>query len=160
MANLSWIGIKPYGSGHSLQGLTVMGNVFKSLYSQIDRVERVDRTFADLDASKMRNVRFEGNTFNGVRTPTTNPLSISHSQNTAAARWVVATGGALPFDGRSMKVESVVAEGAIQTASGARNTDLPSITTGQGSAKNQVVLDFSQPVRGTMALRVRMDQPE
>ena len=160
VSNFSWIVIKPYGSGHTLSGLTVMGNVFKSLYSQIDRVERVDRTFADLDASKMRNVRFEGNTFNGVRTPTTNPLSISHSQNTAAARWVVATGGALPFDGRSMKVESVVAEGAIQTASGARNTDLPSITTGQGSAKNQVVLDFSQPVRGTMALRVRMDQPE
>ena len=53
-----------------------------------------------------------------------------------------------------------MAEGAIQTAAGARNTDLPSITTGQGSARNQVVLDFSQPVRGTMALRVRMDQPE
>lgn len=160
VANFSWIVIKPYGSGHSLQGLTVMGNVFKSLYSLIDRVERVDTTFADLDATKMRNVRFEGNTFNGVKTPTANPLSISHSQNTAAARWVVATGGALPFDGRSMKVEAVVAEGAIQTAAGARNTDLPSITTGQGSARNQVVLDFSQPVRGTMALRVRMDQPE
>lgn len=108
----------------------------------------------------MRNVRFEGNTFNGVRTPTANPLTVSHAQNTAAARWVVATNGALPFNARSMRVESIVAQGAVVTGSGARNTDLPSVTAGQGSAKNQVILDFSQPVRGTMALKIRMDQPE
>src|SRR5690606_21020426 len=97
VASFSWIVIKPFGSNHWLHGLTVMGNVFKSLYAQIDRVERVDTSFANLDVSKMRNVRFEGNTFSGVRTPTANPLSVSHRQNTAATRWVVGTGGALPF---------------------------------------------------------------
>lgn len=160
VANFSWIVVKPYGSGHALQGLTVMGNVFKSLYTQIDRVERVDTSFANLDATRMRNVRFEGNTFNGVKTPTANPLTVSHAQNTAAARWVVTTDGALPFNGQSMRVESIVAEGAVVTAAGARNTDLPSVTTGHGAAKNQVILDFSQPVRGAMGLKIRMDQPE
>ncbi|MDO5371158.1 glycosyl hydrolase family 28-related protein [Paracoccus sp. (in: a-proteobacteria)] len=160
VANFSWIVIKPHGAGHSLQGLTVMGNVFKSLYAQIDRVERVDTTFANLDSSKMRNVRFEGNTFNGVKIPTANPLTVSHAQNTASVRWVVTTDGALPFNGQSMRVESIVAQGTVQTGGGARNTDLPSVSTGQGSGRNQVILDFSQAVRGTMGLKIRMDQPE
>ena len=159
-ANFSWIVIKPFGTGHALEGLTVMGNVFKSLYTSIDRVERVDTSFAGLDLTKMRNVRFEGNTFTGVRTPTANPVTISHAQNTAAARWVVPTGGALPFQGQSKRVESIVAEGAIVSGSGARNTDLPSVTVGQGAGKDQVVLDFSQPVKGRIGIKVRMDQPE
>ena len=35
-----------------------------------------------------------------------------------------------------------------------------SVTVGQGAARNQVVLDFSQAVRGAMGLKVRMDQAE
>ena len=160
VASFSWIVIKPFGTNHWLHGLTVMGNVFKSLYAQIDRVERVDTSFANLDVSKMRNVRFEGNTFSGVRTPTANPLTVSHRQNTAAARWVVGTNGALPFNAQALRVESVVAEGAVTTASGARNTDLPSVTAAQGTGKDQLYLDFSQAVRGAMALKIRMDQAE
>lgn len=160
VASFSWIVIKPFGTNHWLHGLTVMGNVFKSLYAQIDRVERVDTSFANLDVARMRNVRFEGNTFSGVRTPTANPLTVSHRQNTAAARWVVGTGGALPFNAQALRVESVVAEGAVTTASGARNTDLPSVTAAQGTAKDQLYLDFSQAVRGAMALKIRMDQAE
>lgn len=159
VASFSWIVIKPYGTGHALQGLTVMGNVFKSLYAQIDRVERVDTTFANLDVTRMRNVRFEGNTFNGVRTPSANPLTVSHKQNTAASRWVVATGGALPFLGRALAVEAIVAEGTILTSAGKRNTELPSVTVTQGAAGDQVYLDFLQAVRGGMGLKLRMDQP-
>ena len=159
VANFSWLVIKPYGAGHILSGLTVMGNVFKSVYATIDRVERVDTSFANLDLTRMRNVRFEGNTFHGVRTPTSNPLYISHAQNTAAARWVVPTGGALPFNGQALKVQTVVAEGAITTSTGARNNDLPSIQVRQGTAKDQVYLDFSQPVKGGVGVQVRMDNP-
>ena len=159
MANFSWLVIKPYGAGHILSGLTVMGNVFKSVYATIDRVERVDTSFANLDLTRMRNVRFEGNTFHGVRTPTSNPLYISHAQNTAAARWVVPTGGALPFNGQALKVQTVVAEGAITTSTGARNNDLPSIQVRQGTAKDQVYLDFSQPVKGGVGVQARMDNP-
>ena len=160
VSNFSWIVIKPYGSGHTLSGLTVMGNVFKSLYANIDRVERVDTSYANLRMDKMQGVRFEGNTFYGIRTPTTNPLYVTHTQHTAASRWLVGTDAALPFNGQSLKVEAVVPEGTITDASGGRNNDLPSVQLAQGSGRNQVALDFSAPVKGTVSLRVRMDTPE
>ena len=160
VSNFSWIVIKPYGSGHTLSGLTVMGNVFKSLYANIDRVERVDTSDANLRMDKMQGVRFEGNTFYGIRTPTTNPLYVTHTQHTAASRWLVGTDAALPFNGQSLKVEAVVPEGTITDASGGRNNDLPSVQLAQGSGRNQVALDFSAPVKGTVSLRVRMDTPE
>lgn len=159
-SNFSWIVIKPYGGGQVLSGLTVMGNVFKSLYATIDRVERVNTSYANLNMARMQGVRFEGNTFYGVKTPTSNPLSITHTQNTAASRWMVATASALPFNGQSLKVEGVVAEGTIVTADGRRNTDLPSVQLAQGSTRNQVALDFSAPVRGTVGLKIRMDIPD
>lgn len=159
-SNFSWIVVKPYGAGHVLSGLTVMGNVFKSLYGTIERVERVDTSYANLDLSRMQGVRFEGNTFYGIKTPTTNPLYLTHVQNTAATRWVVSTNAALPFNGQSLKVEGVVAEGAIVTSGGVRNNDLPSVTVGVGAARNQVALDFSGPVKGRIGLRVRMDMPD
>lgn len=157
--SFSWIVVKPFGGGHSLQGLVVMGNVFKSLYTTLERAERVDTSFANLDLTRMRNVRFEGNVFSGVSKAASNPLQITHNQGTANSRWVASTGGALPFDGQALKIETVVAEGVISTASGARNTDMPSVTVGQGTAKNQVYVDFSAAVKGRMGLRVRMDTP-
>lgn len=157
VSNFSWIVIKPYGSGQLLSGLTVMGNVFKSLYAKIDRVERVDTSFANLNLSRMQGVRFEGNTFYGVQTPTSNPLYVTHTQNTAASRWLVSTASALPFNGQSLRVEGVVSQGTILTAAGKRNNDLPSVQLAQGASRNQVALDFSTPVKGTVALKIRMD---
>ena len=47
----NWLVVKPYGSGHFIHGLAVMGNVFKSLTNKITRIDRVDTTFANLDLS-------------------------------------------------------------------------------------------------------------
>ena len=157
--SFSWIVVKPFGSGHTVQGLTVMGNVFKSLYSTIQRAERVDTSFAALDLTRMRSIQFDGNTFNGVSGSASNPLVVNHTQNTVASRWVVSTGTGLPFGGQAVGVETVVANGTITTGTGARNTDMPSVTSRQGTGKTQVYLDFGAAVKGRMALRVRMDAP-
>ena len=44
-----WIVVTPRGPGHFIQGLNVSGNVFRTVNCTIDRVERVDTTFAGLD---------------------------------------------------------------------------------------------------------------
>ncbi len=65
----SYVVIRPYGTGHFLNGLTVTGNKFRSINGNIDRAERVDTTFADLDADRYANVTFDNNTSTGFRRP-------------------------------------------------------------------------------------------
>ena len=75
-----WFGylvIKPYGTGHFIGGLSVTGNKFRSVDGSIDRVDRVDETFAPLNMSKGKNIRVEGNTFHQIETPIYNPLLVS-----------------------------------------------------------------------------------
>ncbi len=76
-----------YGSGHFIQGLNVVGNVFKALYGNVERIDRVDTSIADLNYNSMRNLQFEANTFNGINTYVSNPLMIQLTQNTATATW-------------------------------------------------------------------------
>ncbi|MCB4380036.1 right-handed parallel beta-helix repeat-containing protein, partial [Synechococcus sp. MU1644] len=52
----SYLVIKPHGAGHFLNGVTVTGNRFQSINGQIDRAERVDTSFADLDYDRNRSV--------------------------------------------------------------------------------------------------------
>ena len=156
----NWLVIKPHGSGHFVHGLAVMGNVFKSLNNKIDRIDRVDTTLADLDYSRMRNIQFQGNMFNGVLTYVANPVDISFSQGTAASRWVVPVNVALPFNGWAKRVESLVATSAIATGAGQRVTEMPWVQAAQGSGRRQVAFNWSVPARGAIAFRVRMDDPE
>lgn len=110
-------------------------------------------------AGKMRNLRLEGNTFYGIDTPTSNPLTVSFAQNTASSKWTVPTNGMLPFSGQALQVESVVAETAITNASGVRISEMPSVTRLQGAAENAVTLNFAIAVKDTAGVRVRMDIP-
>ncbi|MDB2399559.1 hypothetical protein N9W18_06585 [Planktomarina sp.] len=76
----SFLVIKPYGPGHLVHGLTMTGNVFRSIDGPIDRVESVDSTFATLNHSKARNVVVQGNTFNAISEPIYNPCILEHTQ--------------------------------------------------------------------------------
>ncbi|AGT09085.1 hypothetical protein [Paracoccus aminophilus] len=155
----SWLTVKPYGSGHFIHGLAVMGNVFKSVYNKIDRIDKVDTTFADLNYSRMRNIQFQGNLFNGVNTYVANPVDLTLTQNTASARWVMAVSAALPFNGWAQKVESVIADSAITTAGNARVGEMPWIQTQVGADRKSIALNWSAAVKGTVSLRVRVDSP-
>jgi hypothetical protein len=156
----NFIVIKPYGPGHFINGFAVVGNVFRSLNGNIDRVENVDTTFADLDYGRTRSFVFTGNTFHNVNQAVSNPAYLSHDQQTEAATWVMQTDTALPFDGRALSVESVMPDGAITDTGDARVHDFPWAEGEQGSELRDVHLNWSRPVKGQVRYAVRMDRTD
>ena len=153
----SWIVIKPYGAGHYIQGLAVTGNVFKG--EKMQRVERVDTTFADLDYGYLRNIDFSGNTFNGIDTFVANPLTVKITQATASNTWDLPTNSQLPFGGFTRNVDSVVATSAITDAGGAAVTEMPWVRLRQGADQRSVQLRWSKATKGSMTVRLRADEP-
>lgn len=154
-----WLSIKPYGAGHFIQGLTVAGNVFRCINGTVDRVEGVDTTFAGLDNGRMRNVLFNGNSFNGVVQNCENPALVQVDQVTAAATWAVTPGAFLPFGGWARNVEALVAEGMISGPAGERRSDLPYVDVEQGTARNELRVNWLAASKGRLQVRVRMDNP-
>jgi hypothetical protein len=131
--------------------------VFRSLNGRIDRVERVDTTFADLDYSRTRSFEFTANTFHNVNQPVSNPALLKHNQATEAATWVMQTEDALPFGGYALSVDSVMPQGAVTDTGAARVHDLPWSVAQQGGTSRDVHLNWSRPVKGTVRYAVRMD---
>ncbi|RVT82628.1 right-handed parallel beta-helix repeat-containing protein [Rhodobacteraceae bacterium CCMM004] len=158
-SSFSWIVVKPYGAGHFLQGFHVTGNTFKSLNGSIDRVERVDSSFAGLDLSQSREVSFAANTFNGVSQRTINPVTLEFSQPNNAQTWTLDPSDYLPFGGWTRTVTGLVPDGDILTSGAAGVFDMPAITPLDGAGNDRVRLDWSVPARGRVQLTVRMDKP-
>lgn len=159
-AYFNWIVVKPYGAGHFLQGLTVTGNVFKSLNGTITRVEGVDTTFAGLDYGRFRNVVFDNNTFTAVAQNTASPVYLQHDQVTEAGTWVVGAGGPfMPFGGWVRNVESLVAEGAVTTVAGVRVADMPYVAVEQGTARQEARVVWTVPCKGRVQVKLRCDNP-
>ncbi|MTD99750.1 right-handed parallel beta-helix repeat-containing protein [Paracoccus sp. YIM 132242] len=156
----TWLTVKPYGTGHFIHGLTVTSNVFKALYGDIDRIERVDTSIADLNYGNMRNLQFEGNTFNGVRNYVSNPLMLQHNQTSASTTWTLPVIEGLPFKGWAKSVQSVIAETAITNAAGARTDAAPWVQTEIGTTKRQVRLNWPSAVKGRVSIYARMDRPQ
>ena len=154
-----WITVKPYGAGHFIQGLTVSGNVFRCINGTVDRPETVDTSFATLDNSRMRNVLFNGNIFNGVTQNIENPVFMQFDQATAATVWTVTPGATLPFGGWARNVEALVAEGPITGPANERRSDMPYVDVEQGAAKNELRVNWLAAAKGRIQLKVRMDNP-
>ncbi|KFE36670.1 glycosyl hydrolase family 28-related protein [Thioclava atlantica] len=155
----SWLSIKPYGAGHFVQGLSVANNVFKSLNGSIDRIEKVDTSFADLDRGRMRNVVFEGNMFNAVTQITQNPVMLEVNQGTAQTVWTVDPAGYLPFGGWARNVQSLVAEGMVRDAAGAQVTAMPYVAVEQGADKTLATINWPEAAKGRLQVTLRMDNP-
>ncbi len=154
-----WLVVKPYGPGHYVHGLYVSGNTFRTFNSNIDRVEAVDSTFAPLDMSRMRNITFDGNTFNGVSQMTASPVVLRHDQNTAGTTWSVDAAAYMPFGSWARMVQAVVAEGPLLNAAGQVRGHMPYVSVEQGAAKAQVFLHWPEAVRGRAQVTVRCDNP-
>ena len=86
-----------------------------------------------------------------------NPVTIQHEQNTPAETWVVDGAGPLPFGGRARQVEAVVARAPIRNAANALLFDMPHALSEQGADRNLVHLGWSQAVRGTVGVTMRVD---
>ena len=155
----SWIVVKPYGQNHSIQGLNVSGNVFRTYSGNIDRVEHIDTTYADLDFNTMRNITFSGNVFNGVNEQVRNPYSDIHNQQTEDSVWIVDTGTFLPFGGWTRTIESVEPVQAITNSSGQTVFHQPYIDPVNGANTHEFRVVWPEPVKGKIRFCVRMDNP-
>jgi hypothetical protein len=154
-----WFVLKPYGTGHSLQGLSVIGNVFRTISSNIDRVEAVDTTHADLSYISFKNVTFSANSYNGITQPTASPVLIQHTQNTAADTWTVDSDFYLPFGSRARNVQSITFEGAVRNTSNVTQFVTPFTQNEQGAGGRFVQLKFGSAVTGTAWVTLRCDNP-
>ena len=154
-----FIVIKPYGPGHFIHGLSVVSNVFRTANGFIDRVEKVDTTFADLNYSRMRAVSFIANTFHGVTDEVHNPAHLTHTENTASSVWTAETAPYLPFQGRARYVDAVVADGTLRTSNNSNRYLAPGVNASQGSDGRDVDFHWSEPVKGSIRYTVRMDNP-
>jgi hypothetical protein len=160
LPSFAWLVVTPHGTGHYIQGLSVTGNTFRATSGAIDRVERVDTTFADLDFSRFRNIVVHGNNYNGVGAPMYNPVTVTHQQNTPATVWTVDASSLLPFGGFARTVSAVVADGPIQTGAPVTTRyDMPFTQTEQGPQKRQIALRWPVAVQGRATVTIRVDNP-
>ena len=153
----SYLVVKPYGTGHGIANLSVMNNSFKTLNGPIQRVERVDTTFADIDRNRLRNLRFEANSFENVTQKTENPVVVDHTQSSVAATWTVDTANALPFGGYARAVQAYVPQSKLTVSGGGAVHHMPYVNTQVGSTKDQVQLVYPGATQGTVSVTVRCD---
>ena len=113
----SYIVVKPHGVGHFLKDVSISGNRFKFLGLAIDRAERVDTSFADLDYSRMREINFADNSFHGVNERVSNLLWFKYTEGSASTTWTIDTADQLPFKGQALAMDSVVVVGRIRNSS-------------------------------------------
>lgn len=154
----SYIVVKPHGAGHFLNGVNVTGNRFRSVQGSIDRAERVDTSFSDLDYSRFKDVSFTGNSYHNVTMQVTNPIRIIHAQNTAASTWTVDPGGLLPFGGYSRAVDAVTVAGHLKDGAGVTRYDRPNVFTEQGADKDEITLRWPVAVTGEATVIMRIDR--
>ncbi|MBD3765908.1 MAG: right-handed parallel beta-helix repeat-containing protein [Rhodobacterales bacterium] len=154
-----WIVVTPRGTGHFINGLSVISNAFRTVNTNIDRIEAIDTTHATLDFGRFRNIRFEGNTFNGIEQVTVSPVLVEHDQTTEADTWVIDGAGFLPFGARARNVEAVVMGGPVTTVGNVKRYEFPYVLTEQGTGAQLVHLKWSEPLKGTAFLTIRCDSP-
>ena len=153
----TYIVVRPYGAGHFINGLNVSGNRFRTLNGSINRVERIDTSFADMDYSRMKNITFAANSFHGIETPVSNPHRFTYIENSPSQTWVMYLNDLLPFDAHAQKVDSIVAEGAIRNNNNVAVFTMPYAKVEEGPQQNQVHLVWSTAVKGKVQMTVRMD---
>ncbi|WP_170438436.1 glycosyl hydrolase family 28-related protein [Ruegeria arenilitoris] len=153
----AYIVVRPHGVGHFLNGMTVTGNKFRTANGSIDRVDKVDTTFADLNPDRHVNVTFADNTYHNVTLKTANPLRVRHEQNTAASAWTVDSDGAFPFGGQARSCDSVVVLDGLRTAFGTLRYTAPYVQLQQGTNQDQIKLRWSEALGGEVSVIMRIE---
>ncbi len=159
VAWFNWIVITPYGTGHSIDGLSVTGNTFRAFAGSITRVEKIDTTYANLDFWSFRNITFNANTFNGVNERVQNPATIEYSQTSNAQTWKVPFAPALPFGGYTRRVTALVADEMITSGTSTRVSTMPYTARTEGAGNNEVWVNWSTACKGKIQVTARIDRP-
>ena len=133
------------------------GNKFRSTNGTIDRAERVDTSFANLDFSRSKHVDFSGNMFHNITIQSANPLRRVHDQASASSTWAVAASGELPFQGHARFADSVVPLGPLQTGGNSTRHVSPYAEVLQGANQDEIRLRWPEAVKGEVQVLMRMD---
>jgi len=152
-----FIRVKPYGTGHYINGLSISGNTFKSSGGSLDRVDEVDTSIASLDPNKFLNIAVSGNTFNNVTDRIFNPVTYEMNQSSASVTWTGDLAQHLPFGGVARKVVAVMAHNEIKTASGSGVYTMPYAVANLGANGTEIRLHWSEAVKGKVYATVRTD---
>lgn len=153
----SYIVVKPHGAGHFLNGVNITGNRFRSINGAIDRADRVDTTFADLDMARCGNFIMQGNSFHNVSARVESPAHIDFTQSTESNAWQIDASDHLPFGGQALRVDSVISTGGIRNASNVRQYVMPYADVARGAERRGIQLVWPSDVRGRVMAVVRMD---
>ncbi|SLN15247.1 Pectate lyase superfamily protein [Roseovarius albus] len=153
----SFIVIKPYGPGHFIKGLNVNGNSFRVIGDEIDRIERLDTSFASLDFDRVINVNFANNAFSNVTTHTVCPVKVSHTEASPSQTWAIDAEGKLPFGAQAQAVDSVVLTAPLSDNTGSAYHGVPYVQFKQGPNQDQIYLQWEKPVSGSATVHVRID---
>ena len=155
---MNFILIKPYGSGHFINGLTVTDNLFKKTTGpQLLAVEGIDTSFATLDLGRTADMLFSGNTYHGIVKRTENPVTVRHVQGTASSVWNVDLSDVSPFGSEVRGGISFLAEGPLRSASNVIIYVTPYAEPGQGAGGRTLRMRWQQDVRGTAQITARFD---
>jgi len=153
----SYIVVKPHGAGHFLNGVNITGNRFRSINGTIDRAERVDTTFADLNMARTKNVVMTANSYHNVTVQPENATDVQFTQNSVSNSWLIDLADKLPFGGQTLNVDAVAAQGPITNNAGDVQFAMPYAQQIQGADRDQIRLRWPTAVRGRVSVRVRMD---
>ncbi len=153
----SFIVIRPYGTGHFLNGLAVTGNKFRTHAGAISRVDRVDTTFTNLNPDRYSRVNFTNNTYHAVTTPCENPLRVRYKRSSRSSTWSISSSSRLPFGGHARGCDSVVVIGPLRTQLGTTRYTAPYVELKQGSSENQVRLRWPESLSGEVSVTMRAD---
>ncbi len=158
-SGFSFLVVKPFGPDHFIHGLAVIGNAFRVFNGNINRVDKIDTTYSDLNFDRMRTITFSGNSFHGINQPVFNPAHLEHTQNTTSKNWVADTEPMLPFKGRARFIDAAVPSGAITNGSGNQIFEQPWADNNYGNDQRQVRFVWNTSVKGKLRYTVRMDNP-
>ena len=153
----TYIRLAPYGTGHTIDGVSVVGNTFKTIGSGvITRIEGVDTSEGSFDHSATKAVTFAGNSFDEVVERTETPAMVRVSQGGAATSWSVDLSAKLPFGGQALGVDAVMPQGDILDAGNVVQFVTPSA---QLAGNNNVSINWPIAVSGTVHMTARVDLP-
>jgi len=153
----TYIRLAPFGTGHTIDGISVVGNTFKTIGSGVvDRVEGVDTSEGSFDHSATKSVTFTSNSFDEVIERTESPAVVRVSQAGVSNNWSVDLSAKLPFGGQALGVDAVMPQGDIVNGSGVAQFVAPSA---QLAGNSNVSIKWPAAVSGTVHMTARVDLP-
>ncbi len=154
----TFIRLSPYGSGHHIDGISVVGNTFKEITnSPITRVETVVTSNGNFNHSLTKNIVFQGNSFNGVNQRTENPAYVDVTQSAATTTWSYTHATKVPFGGQVRGVESWSAIGPIRDGANVVKFESPYFLLAQGASGNIVNVTWPAARKGRLQMKLRSD---